>query len=59
METSLILHRKERKMFYEYPGKHANPFFDRHPIFIIDLNPLHATAWRVALKNEATKIFFF
>src|SRR4030042_2958568 len=44
-------------MFHEYPCKHAYSLFDRHAFFIIDPDPLHATAWRITLKNKTVKTF--
>src|SRR4030043_541625 len=59
MKPSLVLRREEREMFHKYPGEHSHSLFNRHPLFIIDLDPLHTAAWGITFKNKSTKIFFF
>jgi hypothetical protein len=58
VEASLFLYGKQGEMVHENSCIDADSFFDGHSLFIIDLDPFHATARRIALKNKAAKIFY-
>jgi hypothetical protein len=59
VEAIFILCRQQRKMLHKNPGEYSHSRFDRHALLIINFNPLHSAARRIALKNKTTEIFRF
>ena len=59
VQAAFLLHGDEGEVIHEGPGKQADALFFRHSVSIVDLDPLHAAAGRVALEDESAKILFF
>jgi hypothetical protein len=46
-------------MVHENSGEHSLACFYRHGVFVVNLDPLHPAAGRIALKDKTANIFFF